>query len=118
MTDNIQKLYEIAGVERVYIEFNNNGEIIVERVFSHYKQLELIKLLATSFSQNCILHIDRWTSGKVRLALDKDKYTEPYYDSDYAYGHKDFSQCLAGLTIELWQDLSVNQKQEIKEILQ
>lgn len=108
-----------------YFEGKNCGRYKVIKVYKNYppftdtKQLELIKWLALNFSQYSILHIDRWTSGKVRFALDKEKYTEPYYDSDYAYVDKDFSQALAGLVCELWEEeLTEEQKEEVRGILQ
>ena len=116
MIDNIQKLYEITGVDSV--GFNTYTLKDEYPPFTVEKQLELIKWLALDFKQNSILHIDRWTSGKVRFGLDKEKYTEPYYELDYAYGDKDFSQALAGLILQLWNELSDTQKDEIKEILE
>ena len=109
MTDNIQKLYEVAGVPRIYSEFNNGKETVVENVFSPYKQLELIKWLATKQEKFTIL-----------------------YDSDYGYTcevvninncYESFSyyepiQALCNLTIGLWNDLSDEQREEVKRILQ
>jgi hypothetical protein len=129
MTNNIEKLYELAKIEATTIGCTNEDAIDCEGdcidctwydedevypPFSSEKQLELIKWLALNYSQNSILHIDRWNSGKVRFALDR----EPYYESDYAYVDKDFFQALAGLVCELWEDLTDEQREEIKRILE
>lgn len=130
MTDNIQKLYEVAGVtcknlefceDCIYLKNNqcvNKQEFINECLpFTAEKQLELIKWISQDISQNCILHIDRWTSGKVRFAFDKEKYNHPNYDSDYADGHDHFDQALAGLILQLWDELSSKQREEVRGIL-
>ena len=103
MTDNIQKLYEITGVERIYSEFNNDRETVVERVFSPYKQLELIKKVL----EKGLLQINRSSLGNIQFCNFGNA-------GDYK---AEFDEALASFVIDLWQDLSDDQKQEIKEIL-
>lgn len=129
MTNNIEKLYKLAKVEKIKTCYWNckhsfpceecciyKDETVdfVYPLFSNTKQLELIKWLALKHNEYSILHIGRWTSGKFRFALDR----EPYYESDYAYGNKDFSQALAGLVCELWEDLTEQQREEVRKVLE
>lgn len=112
MTDNIQKLYKIAGVERIYSEFNNDRETVVERVFSPYKQLELIKFISNAdvFGNfYCYIVSARWS-------VDYGKWAVGVGGCDVR--HEQFEQALAGLVLEIWDGIPVNQKQEIKKILQ
>ena len=104
MTDNIQKLYEIAGVERIYSEFNNDRETVIERIFSPYKQLELIKKIL----EKGLLQINRSSWGNIQFCNFGNA-------GDYK---AEFDEALASFIINFWQDLSDNQKQEIKRILQ
>lgn len=112
MTDNIQKLYKIAGVERIYSEFNNDRETVVERVFSPYKQLELIKFISNAdvFGNfYCYIVSARWS-------VDYGKWAVGVGGCDVR--HEQFEQALTGLVLEIWDGIPVNQKQEIKKILQ
>lgn len=112
MTDNIQKLYEIAGVERIYSEFNNDRETVIERVFSPYKQLELIKFISNKdvfCNFHCYIVSARWS-------VDYGKWAVGVGGCDVK--HEQFEQALAGLVLEMWDGIPVNQKEEIKRILQ
>ena len=104
MTDNIIKLYEIAGVPRIYSEFNNGKETIVERVFSPYRQLELIKKVL----EKGLLQLSRSSLGNIQFCNFGNA-------GDYK---AEFDEALASFIINLWQDLTDDQKQEIKRILQ
>lgn len=103
MTNNIEKLYELAKVPRIYSEFNNSRETIVENVFSPYRQLELIKWLASE--QNDI---------EISWYSDIGFRVNNFLDS---CEHTDFSQALASLVCELWEDLTDTQREEIRRIL-
>lgn len=111
MIDNIQKLYEIAGVPRIYSEFNNGRETIVENVFSPYRQLELIKLISSDLfgTFHCYIVSARWS-------VDYGKWATGIGGCDVY--HKQFDQALAGLLLEVWNGIPGDQKQEIKRILQ
>ena len=111
MTDNIQKLYETAGVERIYSEFNNDKETIIERFFSPYRQLELIKWIAHK-AHNGLLINKHITDGGASMVFDNLGY-----ESTLASSFISFEECLAKLVNNLWQDLTEKQKQEIKRIL-
>lgn len=116
MTDNIQKLYEIAGVPRIYSEFNNGKETVIENVFSPYRQLELIKWVIKLEGVRDVIPAEfgAYYSNKMWWLefMDDGLYTV------LCSAHKDFSQALAGLILQLWDELTDTQKEEIKEILE
>ena len=111
MIDNIQKLYKLAEIEKVdYIE-DMDSDIVDYRTikidyppFTSKKQLELIKWLASE--QNDV---------EISWYSDTGFRVNNFLDS---CEHKDFSQALAGLVCELWEDLLDEQKQEIRKILE
>lgn len=116
MTNNIEKMYELAEVEKlnkVSIHLNKAYNFEFHETdtksdfyppFTDTKQLELIKWLASE--QNDV-EISWYSDIGFRI--------NNFLDS---CEHKDFSQALAGLVCELWEDLSDEQKQEIKRILE
>ena len=110
MTDNIQKLYEIAGVPRIYSEFNNGKETVVENVFSPYRQLELIKWVSDIFVFRTFTRLKKETYC---FLTEREYGCDEYFCKDVT-----FSQALAGLILQLWDELTDTQKKEIKEILE
>ena len=112
MTDNIQKLYETAGVERTYSEFNNGKETIVERVFSPYKQLELVKWIAYK-AHNGLLINKHITNGGASMVFDNLGH-----ESTLASSFISFEECLAKLVNSLWQDLAEEERKQIRGILE
>lgn len=104
MTDNISRMYELAGIEETPQETISQGKFPMRVNYLGYppftdtKQLELIKWLAST----------AWYSDigfRFKNFLDSCE-------------HKDSSQALAGFVCELWEDLSDEQKEEIKRILE
>lgn len=113
MTDNIQKLYELAEVEKEPQIIPSTGEIIgygEYPPFTTEKQLELIKWLSDT-------HVFRTYT---RLKKETTCFlTEREYGCDeYFCKSATLEQALAGLVIYLWQDLADEQKQAIKRILE
>lgn len=125
MTDNISRMYELAKATKYravsrynpllkYGDYNNLYDVIkfsddfdIELEFPPFtpeKQLELIKWLASEQNDVEISWYSD-TSFRVNNFLDSCE-------------HKDFSQALAGLVCELWEDLTEEQKEEIKRILE
>jgi hypothetical protein len=101
MTDNIHKLYKIAGVDSV--DFNIYTLEDEYPPFTAEKQLELIKWLSQDFNV-------------IRIWIKDSEYiveVDSVFDVD-----KEFNQALAGLILELWKYLSDDQKQKIKRILE
>lgn len=110
MTDNIQKLYEIAGVDSV--GFNTYTLRDEYPPFTAEKQLELIKFISNTdvfCNFHCYIVSARWS-------VDYGKWAVGVGGCDIC--HKQFEQALAGLVLEVWDGISDNQKQEIKRILQ
>ena len=140
MIDNIQKLYEIAGVEKKYCGWLDMGDLdtqyeyvmcdtlkeykeiaefsrtsyssdnenymtpeIKHPPFTAEKQLELIKKVL----EKGLLQLSRSSLGNIQFCNLGNA-------GDYK---AEFDEALASFVINLWQGLSANQKQEIKEIL-
>ena len=108
MIDNIQKLYEIAGVDSV--GFNTYTLKDEYPPFTAEKQLELIKLMGSYLFNNfhCYVVSARWS-------VDYGKWAVGVGGCDVC--HEQFEQTLAGLVLEMWDGIPVDQKQEIKRIL-
>ena len=117
MTDNIQKLYEIAGVEKqpVYSGSQLYNPVITGHEYSPFtaeEQLKLIKFISNTdvFGNfHCYIVSARWS-------IDYGKWAVGVGGCDVC--HEQFEQALAGLVLEMWDGIPVNQKQEIKKILQ
>lgn len=106
MTDNIQKLYEITRVDSV--GFNTYTLKDEYPPFTAEKQLELIKWVSNFKVYESAIHKDRkWF---MCASIGCNDYCESRNES--------FEQALASLILELWKDLTDDQKQEIKRILQ
>lgn len=145
MTDNISRLYESAGVEKRFKAYTEDGivkyfhtldEIKKSNIyyrpdmyccdldddakeyppFTDTKQLEIIKWL--SKSKEFWLSIDfeevKFTELK-SWAVSVEWYTENKF---FSCAKTEFEQALAGLVCELWEDLTDEQKEEIKRILE
>ena len=106
MTNNIEKLYEFAEVYKCNmpdIDCSKECEKCEDyNPFTPEKQLELIKWLSQNFDI-------------VRFWVEHSEYITEIngvFDVD-----KEFNQALAGLILELWNDLTDKQRNEVKEIL-
>ena len=106
ITDNIKKLYEITETFKTY-KLKNGGSYRVMQ-FSWKKQFELIKWLSKRHSFGL-------TFGYSAEWIVMTDFADEDYET--TYGHESFSQALAGLLIELWQNLSETEKSEVKGIL-
>ena len=84
----VEKLYELAGVDFGY---NNFGVPNIQPPFTAEKQLELIKWLI----------IEGYIEDMLTVQISEEN----------------FEACLADTFNELWQDLTEEEKQQIKEIL-
>lgn len=115
MTNNIEKLYELAGVEKELV-CNCSSENLrtckatkkyccyseFEYTFTDTKQLEIIKWFGKNFDI-------------FRYWINDSEYI---VEINGIFGNnKDFSYALADLVCELWNDLTDEQREEIKEIL-
>ena len=76
--------------------------------FTAEKQIELIKFLMEQEDFS-------WT------ITQQGKNTEYIFDVGYEYSSgdfKEFAEALAGIVNNLWQDLTIKEKQQVKEILE
>lgn len=112
MTNNIEKLYELAGVEKRIFSAVIQGEFphrIHDRCYPPFtaeKQLNLIKWLAKLGEFEFCLEIAHNSF---------DVFT--FYFNGIRV-HDSFEEALAGLVCELWDDLTDEQREEVRGILQ
>lgn len=105
----IDKMFENAGFIKkqckdyscIVCEQNNNCEKYPP--FTAEKQLELIKFL---FNHNVYYDVD-----------SKGNYWFHISDDCYTYYYNKFEVALANIINEMWQDLTDQEKEEIKELL-
>lgn len=100
MTDNISRMYELAVKSK---KLNWDTMEFKYPPFTDTKQLELIKY----FSEN----IDF-------LELSHNGEEFEFYTSGSRDRNKDFSQALASFIYYKWEDLTDEQKEQIKRILE
>lgn len=125
---NIEKLYKLAKVESciscpcikeqidvcINAKIDNTycaNAIKIFPPFTAEKQLEIIKYI-THLKGEFVLNFYEYTNVWICNTDKKWEMHETWYE------HTDFSQALAGLVCELWEDLTQEQKLEVKEILQ
>lgn len=98
-TDSV--MTEFGRVEKAYIDYPP---------FTAEKQIELIKWLSPRY-----LDLSKYHD----VATDKDMYGIRTDVGTYAYCHREkFEEMIAGLIIDLWQDLTEAEQNEIREILE
>ena len=108
MIKDIEKMYENAGIEKIELDYPDNFEPFYPE-FTAEKQLELIKWLAKrqDFGLNYYLNSKVWDA--------QTQFSWEFYCKTYE--HKEFEQALARLINNLWQDLTDEEKAEIRGIL-
>ena len=105
MTNNIEKLYELANAFTTYTV--QGGDTYKVTRFTPEKQLELIKLMSNFKVYEIVKHNGR--NWFMCASLGCDDYHEAR--------HEQFEQALSSLIIQLWNDLTEQQRNEVKEIL-
>lgn len=113
MTDNIEKLYELAGFEKSM----GVSTPLALYPFTPEKQLEMIKWvqLLDNIDNLQMFHHElnnRWCFIVEMLPEFSSVPTERLHCS-----HEQFEQALSSLIIQLWNDLTEQQRNEVKEIL-
>jgi hypothetical protein len=106
----IEKMYENAGIRLIHInackidetEKNSKCNTFFYPDFTAEKQIELIKWLAFRDYITIVAYMD----GEYHSEHDK-----------YNTNEKSLKGCLARLINNLWQDLTDEEKEQIKEIL-
>ena len=106
MTDNIQKLYKVAGVYTV--GFNTCTLEDKYPPFTAEKQIEIIKFLIGKHAS-----FDLFKNYE-----QKDLYMVYYECRYFPKQYLPFEEALAESVNYLWQDLTEDEKTSIKEILE
>ena len=116
MTDNIQKLYEITGIylcNMPDIDCSKECDKCEDyNPFTAEKQLDLIKFISNTdvfCNFHCYIVSARWS-------VDYGKWAVGVGGCDVC--DEQFEQALAALVLQMWDGIPVNQKQEIKRILE
>lgn len=106
--NEIEKLYENAGVKPLcQIPDGSCGVKNVYEDFTAEKQLELIKWLCKT--GRCLLRVVQYTDTNNWYMQTLENISSTA---------ESFEESLAGLINNLWQDLTAEEQQQIKEILQ
>ena len=105
----VEKLYSLAGVEKFTFRAGSRKGDVLYPPFTAEKQIELIKWLSPRY-----LYLSKYHD----VATDKDMYGIRTDMGTYGYCHREkFEEMIAGLFIELWQDLTEAEQRQIREIL-
>lgn len=109
----IEKMYKTAGIKKIELDYPDNFEPFYPE-FTAEKQLELIKLLQRkngykfSFSS---------TNDNSEYLFFAHKDNTPVQELIVA-GDKCYEEALASFINTLWQDLTEEEKQQVKGILE
>ena len=117
MESQVEKLYENAGIEKVYEyvghypKTDENGIILpmVYPPFTAEKQLELIKWLGKRLDFGLEYYQDKTWAVQTQLGWDGYEIQQE---------HKNFDEALSSLINHLWQSLTSAEKQQVKGILE
>ena len=118
MTNYIEKLYELAKVEKIQYSGVIQGDFPMRfhdvgyPPFTDTKQLELNKWISSN---------TRYMWNYIGETIKNTWVFEIEYTDIFKFKsceHTDFSQALAGLVCELWEDLTDTQREEVRGILQ
>lgn len=119
--NEIEKLYENVGIKvptiRLKIFKDDNGKIYTQPPFTAEKQLELIKWLMHYPMLDEISLFFNEPSKTFNLRV----YSLPEigdFRSTYTETQNNFEDMLCGLINNLWKDLTKEEKEQIKEILE
>lgn len=142
MMDNIQKLYEVAGISNIWIEKYYGVYYEHERCYNSYKEMINNMMKANDWTllkaqevaeRKCRKEYPPFTAGKqlelIKWLARRESKVEIGYSSVYGYCVENptdtcyyfgdqFDNALAGLILQLWDELSSEQREEVKEILE
>ena len=109
MRTEVEKMYARAMVKPLSITVCGVDEQIINYPpFTAEKQLELIKWLAKRLDFGLEYYHDKWV---VQTQLGWDCYEEQFE-------HRSFDEALSGFINHLWKELTEEEKQQIREILE
>lgn len=115
--NEISKLYENAGIKKVRRTNITGGDYSVVVGFEDYppftaeKQIELIKFI-TSLG---VCEIENWNDKGFHFAIKRERI---YPTMFLSLSNINLQETLADVINNLWQDLTEEEKQQIKEILE
>ena len=123
MIDNISRMYELAGATKyravsIYNTIVGYGDYDTIEEASKYGDGFKIEKINSKFTDTKQLELIKWLVCNIDH-LDIYKNPKDYFLACLFKGgkHKDFSQALAGLVCELWDDLIPEQREEVRGIL-
>lgn len=112
--NEIEKMYETVGLhKRSYIAVKFN-----DKIFTAEKQLELIKLLAIRFNSDYMSYWHNEIKDVWIFRLHDLTELSSEEPCIYEGRNKDFTEALCNLINDLWQDLTEEERKQIKEVLE
>ena len=116
-TNNIEKLYELAKVKKKgYCDFACIGSDFCNNFCEDYEDIDLYYPPFTDTKQ---LNLIKYFSENIYcIELSHNGREFEFYSSGSRDRNKDFSQALASFIYYKWDDLTDEQKEEIKRILE
>lgn len=105
--NEIEKMYENCNFEKSM----GVGSPLVLHPFTTEKQIKLIKLLAHKANNGLLINI-HITNGGASMVFD-----DLGDESTSASSFINFEECIAKLVNNLWQDLTKEEKEQVKGIL-
>jgi len=103
--NEVEKMYENAGIKKDWNSTPYGGIEEYYPPFTAEKQLELIKFL-----------LDKYCDIRIRKNLEGDYYIKSF--NDISCFSEDFKETLASFTNTHLQDLTEEERKQIKEILE
>ena len=102
----VEKLYELARIEKIELDYPDNYEPFYPE-FTAKKQIELIKWLCQNTYRNYLLFRYKFSNNFWQIECNMVDSNKELL----------FSNALASIIINLWQDLTKEEQEQIKEIL-
>lgn len=120
--NEVEKMYENAEVEPK-AKCNSGACIVTNPSQTWCKQCESLDYTYPPFNSEKQLELIKWLLQNKRLCIRKAEYSNNFYMDTLSnrlggVDNKDFEQCLASLMNNIWQSLTEDDKQQIKEILE
>lgn len=118
MTDNISRMYELAGVEKIKTCYWNCQHSFPCKECCIYKD-ETVDFVYPPFTDTKQLNLIKYFSKNIDfLELSHNGEEFEFYSSCRRTSDKDFSQALASFIYYKWDDLTDTQREEVRGILE
>ena len=109
----IEKMYENAGIEKIELEYPDNFEPFYPE-FTAEKQLAIIKLIS---KQGQVI-IENWEKDNKGFNVTYRADSNLRYITMDCITRKTVEEALAQIVNDIWQDLTEEERKQIKEILE